>query len=121
MKIGQVVKYQGDKSWVVVMINDCRACIVPLGVRDMNNPLLVYDSSEPGSTGISPHSELETLGFVKGRVNKRVSTVVGPREVSPSNGVTPRPSIKDEDLPGIPEDDTCDLLSLLRNGPMLSL
>jgi len=113
MKLGQVVKYQSGKSWVVVMINDCRACIVPLGLRDMNNPLAVYDSSEQGATGISPYSDLEIVGCVKGRINKRVSTFVGPREVSPSNGVTLRPSPVSSELPGIPEDDNQDLMDLL--------
>lgn len=103
MRVGHIISFdfQGHKKWVVVNINDCRACIVPLANRDPNNPEEVFNESDSGSTGISPNSGCPILGRVAGRIQTRASmsfkrTAPSPLVQKPVKPVLPLPSIPDD-------------------------
>jgi hypothetical protein len=112
MRVGHIIEftYQGHKKWVVVSINDCRACIVPLANRNPENPAEVFDESDSGATGISPNSDCPILGRVVGQIKTRVPIVYG-RAISPVQTPTKPLSkslqkhlIKSSALPPIPDD-----------------
>ena len=111
MRIGNIIdfSYQGHKKWVVVSVNDCRACIVPLANRNPDDPSAVFEESDSGATGISPNSSCPILGRVKGQIKTR-SPIVYTKVVSPVQTTKPLPSrklkpvIKPESLPPVPED-----------------
>ena len=115
---GQLLKHacQGHTKWVVVMVNECRAVIVPLNDRDPSDKLAVFSESDTGHINVSPNSLIEPIGRVSGVIKHREAIlihVVSPVAVERSR---PAPTLKPvvvraarptamEDLPGLPEDD----------------
>ncbi len=121
MRAGLIIHFdhQGHKKWVVVNVNDCRACIVPLANRDPDNPNEVFDESESSATGISPNSECKVYGRVKGQIKTRVPVIYNryKREtVQAKSKPEPVPSkTKVAPLPSIPEDPEVDTIQLVLN------
>lgn len=104
MRVGHIISFdfQGHKKWVVVNINDCRACIVPLANRDPDSPEEVFNESDSGSTGISPNSGCPILGRVAGQIQTRASMSF--KRPTPSPSLVQKPVKPVLPLPSIPDD-----------------
>ena len=125
MRAGLIIHFdhQGHKKWVVVNVNDCRACIVPLANRDPENPNEVFDESESSATGISPNSDCKVYRRVKGQIKTRVSIIIN-RDKRETVQVKSKPEPlrlktmtkgKVAPLPPIPEDPEVDPVQAVLN------
>lgn len=107
LDVGQVVKYthRMADTWVVVSVNECRASLVPLGKRSVEDVTATYYDNEKG-IGLSPQSTLTTIGYIRGKVKRVESTIhkLG-IVVAPAVSVTVKSKINVKSLPDAPMDD----------------
>jgi hypothetical protein len=105
LDVGQVVKYTHRMAdvWVVVSVNECRASLVPIGKRSIEDTTAVYYDNEKG-IGLSPQSTLMTVGYVRGSI-KRVDSAI----LKPTKAIVPEAptkiKIRTGSLPDAPMDD----------------
>lgn len=101
MHPGHIITYPWRKNslkMVVVMANDCRAVVVPLGQRDPTSPDAVFSESDSGAESISASSCVEILGRVAGQIAQREAAL--PKWTRPpvEEILVPRPSLKKSKL-----------------------
>lgn len=96
-----------SKKWVVVMVNECRASIVPLGHRSADDASVVFDEEESTSTGISPNSECDVVGYVKGSVKKRKVIELTHWTPTPKDLSLIKRKRPQLELPDVPEESGC--------------
>ena len=63
--------FKPNEKWVVVMVNDCRAIVVPLAGRDPMDPEVMFSELDLGHQSVSPNSEVTSHGWARGHVRDR--------------------------------------------------
>lgn len=107
LDVGQVIKYthRMADTWVVVSVNECRASLIPIGKRLIEDTAAVYYDNEKG-IGLSPQSTLKTVGYIRGRIQRVDNTIQKPTKTP--TVVDVKPKIRTGSLPDAPMDDIMD-------------
>ena len=118
LDVGQLISFKTrpDEPYVVVMVNDCRALIVPMAGRDPLSQSLIVREDDSKGQSICPNSDVNILGRIRGTVERRSSSIFTTRAPAEKFSVIYRQEkkrkVNTSPMPSIPSDPRQDGISM---------